>query len=587
MTACPPSDAVARAAADPEAADAGLLAHVADCPRCRERFDATDGTVRFALLSPTEVTPPEETPTHRFMDRLKYVVREAGQPGAWPILPGLEIVDEIARGGMGVVYLAKDEKLGRTVAVKMLPPEAAPDPDALARLLREAKALAALSHPNVVRLFLAGEVGGRPYLVMEYVPGGTLRQTLRGGPWAEADAVRLIRAVTDATAAAHRLGIIHRDLKPGNILLENAECGMRNAESKPDSSVPDSAFRIPHSAIPKVADFGLARFLDAADGRTATGEVLGTPEYMAPEQALGRADLIGPGTDIWALGGLLYEVLTGRPPFAGPTRTAVVRLVTGGVPVSPDKLRVGLSEDLAAICLKCLEKEAKRRYPSAEALRDDLDCFLDGRSVSARPRSWPGRVRDRIRRHPLRSLTVGAFVMLPLGVAAGAAYAWRDAELFRARYEAAAADLYVVRVRLAAEAIEDGKMDDARELMDSGRPAAGDADPRGWEWGYLMNRLRGHPGTLLKPDQAHGIGEQPARTPSAASPDGRRRAVIDPTGGLEIRDEGGRLLLRLAVPGGKKLAGVQFSQNGQWLAARTEDDGLVVFNGLTDGYAKE
>jgi hypothetical protein len=584
MTPCPPTDAVTRAAADPDAADPALLAHVAECDRCRERFDATDGPVRFGLLAETEATPPDETPTHRFLDRLKAVVRLAGDP-AWPALPGLEIQEEIARGGMGVVYKAHDPKLGRTVAVKMLPPEYAPDPDALARLLREAKALAALSHPNVVSLLFAGEVGGRPYLVLEYVPGGSLRQLLRAGPWAEADAVRLLRAIADATAAAHALGIIHRDLKPGNILMNKAEGGRGKAE--PESL---SAFPLPPSALlPKVADFGLARFLDAADKQTVTGEVLGTPEYMAPEQALGRADLVGPETDVWALGGLLYEVLTGRPPFAASTRTAIVRQVTSAEPVSPDKLRVGLSPDIAAICLKCLEKEQKRRYRSAADLREDLDRFLAGRSVSARPRSWLGRVRDRVRRHPLRSLAAGAALMLPLGVVAGAAWAWRDADLLRARYEAAAADLYVTRVRLAAEAIIDGKMADARELLAMGQPVAGEPDPRGWEWAYLANRLRGPAETVLKEDQAVGLHfPPPAPSPAAAvSPDGRRRAVIDAAGGLEVRDEAGRLLLRLDAPGGKKLTGAQFSHDGRWLAARTTADELVVFDGAPGGLAGE
>jgi serine/threonine-protein kinase len=280
--------------------------------------------------------------------------------GELPVLPGYEVQSVLGHGGMGVVYQARHMRLGRTVAVKMLLAGAAATEEEKERFLREARAVAALRHPNIVAVHDVGEVHGRPFFTMEFVAGGGLAQKLAGTPQPARQAAALLVTLADAVQVAHQGGIVHRDLKPGNVLLDA-------------------------DGTPRVTDFGLARRLDGDRELTLSGAPIGTPSYMAPEQARGDRAAIGPATDVYALGAILYEVLTGRPPFCLETSAATIQQVAVAEPVPPARLNPRAPRDLQTICLKCLTKEPKRRYPSAAALAEDLRRFERGEPIKARP----------------------------------------------------------------------------------------------------------------------------------------------------------------------------------------------------------
>ena len=335
-----------------------------------------------------------------------------------PEVPGLRLTRRLGRGGMGVVYAATQTALGREVAVKFVHAPAHPREESLARFQAEARLVARLQHPNIVQLFEVGECAGQPFLILELVPGGSLAEALRAGPLPAAPAAELVSAIAGAVEAAHAAGVIHRDLKPANILL-SAECGARSAELKPGLH---SALRAPHSAfLPKVSDFGLAKVLGTGEGSDLThaGVILGTPSYMAPEQAGGTG--VGPAADVYALGAILYETLTGRPPFRAATALETLDLVRSAEPLPPRQLQPAIPRDLETICLKCLRKEPDRRYRSARELAEDLRRFLDGRPIQARPVGAIERATKLARRNPaVAALLVLAF-LIPIGAVVGAA----------------------------------------------------------------------------------------------------------------------------------------------------------------------
>jgi WD40 repeat protein/tRNA A-37 threonylcarbamoyl transferase component Bud32 len=288
-----------------------------------------------------------------------------------------EVLAVLGRGGMGVVYKARHIKLNRIVALKMILAGAHAGAADLQRFKAEAEAIARLQHPNIVQIYSVGEQGGRPYFALEYVDGGSLAQQTVGKPFSPERAAELVEMVARGIHAAHTHGIVHRDLKPANVLLTR-------------------------EGTPKIADFGLAKRLDSGQGRTQTGAILGTPSYMAPEQAGGKKG-VGPAADVYALGAILYELLTGRPPFKADTPLDTVLLVVGGDLVPPRQLAPGVPRDLETVCLKCLNREPARRYASARDLADDLRRFRTGEPVQARrapawERAWkwarrrPGRV---------------------------------------------------------------------------------------------------------------------------------------------------------------------------------------------------
>jgi serine/threonine protein kinase len=294
-------------------------------------------------------------------------------------IPGYEILGVLGRGGMGVVYRARDLALNRVVALKMVLAGSAAAPEQLARFRAEAEALARLRHPHIVQVHTCGEHAGQPYFVLEYVEGGSLAERLRGQPQPPRDAARLVLLLARAVHAAHQAGIVHRDLKPANILLGPPA----------DEPALNSAL-----GWPKVTDFGLARYLDEAS-RTADGTLLGTPSYMAPEQAAGKVKEIGPAADVYSLGAILYGMLTGRPPFRGESVLDTLDQVRNRAPEPPSRLNPAVPFALETICLKCLQKMPADRYVTAAALVDDLRRFLCGEATKVPERATqPVRVPD-------------------------------------------------------------------------------------------------------------------------------------------------------------------------------------------------
>jgi serine/threonine protein kinase len=301
-----------------------------------------------------------------------------------PHLPGYEILEEIGRGGMGVVYKARQIGLKRIVAVKMILAGAHATSETIARFRAEAESVARLRHAGIVQVHEIGEWQGLPYFTLEFVEGGTLKKLLANNPLPPRDAAVMTRSLAKAVQAAHAANIIHRDLTPGNILVAG--------EDEPDSDLPPDSTAPFTSTTPgvssrirlKIADFGLAKQLDVLDKRTISGDVFGTPSYMSPEQVEGRVDAIGPATDIYALGVILYEMLTGRPPFKASGLAETFALIRNEEPVAPRVLQPGTPRDLETICLKCLRKERAKRYASASELAADLDRFLDGIPIHAR-----------------------------------------------------------------------------------------------------------------------------------------------------------------------------------------------------------
>jgi serine/threonine protein kinase/tetratricopeptide (TPR) repeat protein len=364
-----------------------------------------------------------------------------------PSIPGYEILGTIGRGGMGVVYRARQLSLDRLVALKVILAGAHAGAEELTRFKAEAQAAASLQHPNIVQIHEVGEHAGHPYLVMEYVEGGNLARKLNATPQTPRDAVALVETLARAVHVMHEHDIVHRDLKPHNVLL--------SFPRQPPAGAADASAGGPrlNEAIPKIADFGLAKHLDEADGATWSGAVLGTPGYMAPEQAAGRARHVGPAADVWALGAILYEMLTGRPPFTATASVDVLAQVMAAEPVAPRRLQPKLPRDLETITLKCLEKDPRKRYASAAALADDCAAFLRGEPIKARPTPVWRRAAKWARRRPavaaLVLVSVVAAVALVLGVL------WHNARLGDALARAQAErEQARANYRLARDAVE-------------------------------------------------------------------------------------------------------------------------------------
>jgi serine/threonine protein kinase/tetratricopeptide (TPR) repeat protein len=365
-------------------------------------------------------------PLRQFAAPLPWSGGGAAPPAA---LGDYEVVGEIGRGGMGVVFKARQKGLNRLVAIKMVLPGAYAGA-ALPRFRTEAQAAARLQHPNVVQIFEVGEHDGRPYLVLEYVEGGNLAQRLGGVPLPAAQAACLTETLARAVHAAHQAGVVHRDLKPANVLLA-APGGAPAREEDATTPFPARREEAPDlsGAVPKITDFGLAKQLDDATGhQTETGAILGTPSYMAPEQAEGRGRHVGPAADVYALGVLLYEMLTGRPPFRGVSKLDTLQQVLRDPPVPPRRLQPSVPRDLDTICLKCLEKDPRKRYASALALAEDCAAFREGKPIRARPVSRAGRLWRWCRRQPVLAGLAAALLAALLVGAGLVLWQWRRAE---------------------------------------------------------------------------------------------------------------------------------------------------------------
>jgi serine/threonine protein kinase len=300
-----------------------------------------------------------------------------GAAGKGPVIPGYEILGKLGQGGMGVVYKARQVRLNRVVALKVLRDGILAGPEQLARFQGEARAVARLQHPDIVQIYEVGEHEGRPYLALELVDGGSLAEKLNGTPLPPAEAARFVETLARATHHAHRQGIIHRDLKPANVLLTAG-------------------------GTPKITDFGLAKDLEAEVflSHTPSGTLLGTPSYMAPEQAWGKTGEVGPAADVYAMGAILYEALTGRPPFLASRLLEVLEQVRSQDPLPPARFRPKLPRDLGTICLKCLQKRPQGRYAGALDLAEDLRRFQAGEPIQARPTPLWERGWKWVRRRP-------------------------------------------------------------------------------------------------------------------------------------------------------------------------------------------
>jgi WD40 repeat protein/predicted Ser/Thr protein kinase len=538
---------------------------VTRCPACAVGALPLSSSISTATHAPADELPPPPLRPARASPRA------AAVPSAPPDLPeiaGYEILCELGRGGMGVVYKARQLGLDRVIALKMVLAGAHAGLQERARFRREAEAVARLQHPQIVQVHEVGEEAGRPYFAMEFLEGGSLAQKLGGNPLAARQAAEVVQRLARAVHYAHQRGVVHRDLKPTNVLLAA-------------------------DGTEKVTDFGLARRLDQGTGRTRTGDVLGTPSYMAPEQASGKSHEIGPAVDIYGLGGVLYDLLTGRPPFEAATPWETVHQVLAEELVPPTRLQPRVPRDLETICLKCLQKEPRQRYASAAALADDLGRFLEGRPILARPVGPLGRGWRWCRRNPAVAgllAAVAGTLLLGMGLAsyfalqaterareAEASAHRADQEAERTRQEKRTSDrlLYAAHMNLAQRAWEDGQLARLLGLLDGQRPErTGGVDLRGFEWYYLWRLChRGHRWTLR--------GHQRPVSAVAYAPDSRTLATGSDDATVKLWDVATgqeRLTLRgLTGP----VPCLAFSPDGQTLATGSNDHPIQLWDVAT------
>jgi hypothetical protein len=336
-----------------------------------------------------ETIPPPDSDPANASGQAAAASRNGERPEAlasWPEIAGYQILAELGRGGMGVVYKAQDSRLQRVVALKMILSGAHAGPADVARFLSEAEAVAALQHPNIVQVFECGRHQDLPFMALEFVPGGSLADRLRKGPLPAKVAAQLVEQLARGMNVAHQAGIVHRDLKPGNVLLTD-------------------------NHTPKITDFGLAKRVEGGAGPTVTGSILGTPSYMAPEQAQGEGKRVGPAADVYALGAIVYECLTGRPPFQAASPLDTLLQVLREEPIPPARLNPKIPRDLGTICLKCLHKQPLKRYASAEALAEDLRRFQAGEPIRARPVGRAERALKWVRRKPAAAALLAVSVL--------------------------------------------------------------------------------------------------------------------------------------------------------------------------------
>jgi tRNA A-37 threonylcarbamoyl transferase component Bud32 len=379
------------------------------CPQCHKPLstDAPQGLCPECLLKAAfSGESSQEAAATGFYDSSRATMTPSDARTRLKYFGDYELLKEIDRGGMGVVWKARQSNLNREVALKMIRAGALASPDEIARFLREAEAAANLQHPNIVAIHEVGEHQGQHYFSMDLVSGRDLGALITEGPLAPQRAARYVKIIAEAIHFAHQRGALHRDLKPQNVLIDTAD-------------------------QPRITDFGLAKIMKDDSQLTQSGVVMGSPSYMPPEQAAGRHGDIGPASDVYSLGAMLYELLTGRPPFRGATAMATLHDVMESGPVCPRRLKADIPPDLDTICLKCLEKSPSARYPSARALAEELDRFLKGEPIQARPAGAVRKAVSWVRRHPGTLAALATLVMVTLMI--GVYYQFEEIAFLRAQ----------------------------------------------------------------------------------------------------------------------------------------------------------
>jgi WD40 repeat protein len=494
-----------------------------------------------------------------------------------PYFGDYQLLKVLGHGGMGVVYRARQISLNRQVALKMIAAgELASDAD-LRRFRNEAEAVAGLDHPHIVPIYEVGEHDGRHYFSMKLIPGGSLAQRLSEFTAEPRNAARLLATVAEAINHAHRRGILHRDLKPSNILVDE-------------------------EGDPHVTDFGLAKRVEGDSELTQSGAIVGTPAYMAPEQASGRRGSVTTATDVYGLGAVLYAMLTGRPPFRGESVLEVLQQVREQGPEPPSRVNPRVPRDLETVCLKCLEKDPRRRYDSAAALAEDLGRWLRGEPIVARPVGRSERLWLWCRRNPVVASLVGAVTALLVALAVGstiAAYQYErlarkerltadkaveaeraaqtKAEEARQKAEEARRNAYFADMNLAQVAWERGDLARVDDLLTPYVPRPGEADLRGWEWHYQWRLSHNALQTIQLDDDFAGV--HPGGL-STFSSDGRWLAFAGDKAISVFEVDTGQCVARLSVGPYKRAAtslqALAFDAQGQTLMLVEVEEQVVV-----------
>ena len=459
-----------------------------------------------------------------------------------------QIHETIGRGGYGIVVRAYDPKLDRSVAIKIPKIDAVLSPEANERFQRESRLAAGLCHDGIVSVFETGKCGGIDFIVSELVAGEDLASLCsRGHRFAPRDAAHCVRRLADAIEYAHQAGVLHRDLKPSNVLI-------------PEDDL----------SLAKITDFGLATVIDDTD-LTHSGSVLGTPAFMSPEQADGRRDEIGPSTDVYGLGAILYQLVTGVPPFSGVTIAQTAKSVATDTPRSPRSISADCPKDLEAICFRCLEKSPQRRYASAKLLRDDLDRFLKGETVQARVPSLASRCWRLAQRYPAAAVAFLALLLISCVAPLISAHLLRLARVAERSERQLQQALYLSDMNLAVREWQSANVERCEELLLRHLPIKGRADLRRFEWFYLWN-------VWNESTQREILFEDERLESLSVSPDGKLLALGCYDGTVLLLDRKTGEERRRWKSHEARNVTIDFDSDGKWLATADGSEQVRVWD---------